>query len=251
LSWPYRTFALTKEGEVYSWGKNNNGELGYPCVPEYGGLVLTPKLVTALTGKKICAISDGYSFALGLTKDGKIYSWGSNRSCELGRPPQETISDPEEIPGFPYAIISVAAGTKHAVAIDKKGKLWMWGDNFTSGPDSSGKNPIKIKIPEKIKFTSIACGATFTGALSEDGVLYMWGSTMCRSMDLQRLTATPKPLLLPGHPEKKLVLLHVDISLSCARPQMEIFLCMGKTGRDNLGWETRSVFPNLCSSTSN
>jgi hypothetical protein len=54
--------ALTKEGQLYSWGDNLNGELGNGNFKS----LTQPSLMTEIEDKKVCAVACGTKFAIAL-----------------------------------------------------------------------------------------------------------------------------------------------------------------------------------------
>ena len=72
--------ALDADGNVYSWGLNSYGQLGYSNY--YYGSRNMPIKITAISS--IVDIKAGDSFALALDADGRVYSWGRNTHGQLG-----------------------------------------------------------------------------------------------------------------------------------------------------------------------
>jgi alpha-tubulin suppressor-like RCC1 family protein len=198
------TYAVTKEGELWGWGAISRHLLG---LGEGEVLVKlpTPQPLPGFGGKKISSFSAGYNFTLALTEDGKVYSWGSNRTGQLGRE-TDMLYLPAEVCGFEDKIISVAAGVKHAVAVDEQGNLWVWGDVPMSSRNNPIKTPKEIAIPEFTKFSSLACGIYFSGALSDTGELYFWGKRYGQAETrFLGITDTPRKFSKPGEKITKFV----------------------------------------------
>ena len=66
--------ALTAQGQVYSWGCNDEKALGHDA-PEYSvGLVQG-----ALADKKVVQVACGDSISAALTSEGHVYAWGTFR----------------------------------------------------------------------------------------------------------------------------------------------------------------------------
>jgi hypothetical protein len=76
-------YALARDGTLYAWGIGGLGGLGNGTTVSSS----TPAQVDVsgvLSGKTIADIAGGNNFALALTTEGKLYSWGTNASGQLG-----------------------------------------------------------------------------------------------------------------------------------------------------------------------
>ncbi|XP_025832237.1 E3 ubiquitin-protein ligase HERC2 [Agrilus planipennis] len=84
------SLAVSKEGQVYSWGKGEGWRLGH-STDEH---VRFPQLVEKLKDKRVRCISLGIGHALALTDKGEVYGWGKNdfkQICDNGLYIQEPI----------------------------------------------------------------------------------------------------------------------------------------------------------------
>ena len=136
--------ALDKNGKVYAWGENSDGQLGngttesssFPiCISDIEG--------NALNGKNII---DVYSCNIGpdtmiIAKDidGKIYTWGNNEYGHLGNGTTENsavpicISDIEGNALNGKKITDVYCGNSYRIITrDIDGKIYTWGINNRS-----------------------------------------------------------------------------------------------------------------------
>ncbi|XP_038616113.1 E3 ubiquitin-protein ligase HERC2 [Tachyglossus aculeatus] len=96
--------ALTKDGQVYSWGKGDNQRLGHGTEEH----VRYPKLLEGLQGKKVVDVATGSTHCLALTEDSEVHSWGSNDQCQHFDTLRITKPQPSALPGL---------DTKHIVGI--------------------------------------------------------------------------------------------------------------------------------------
>ncbi|XP_042172734.1 probable E3 ubiquitin-protein ligase HERC3 isoform X3 [Oncorhynchus tshawytscha] len=75
------SLALTKGGQVFSWGLNSHGQLGLgKGVP----LQPIPALVCSLIGVPVTQVAAGGTHTLALTLPGLVYCCGANRAGQLG-----------------------------------------------------------------------------------------------------------------------------------------------------------------------
>ena len=102
-------------------------------------------------------------------------------SGELGRYPKPSVT-PVRVTGL-SRIVQIAAGPKHALALDRDGTVWAWGrrDNGEIGdgePKRSGalKAIGPIRVPGLEGITQIAADSSHNLALRSDGHVMAWGS---------------------------------------------------------------------------
>ena len=118
--------AIGSDGNVYAWGSNVYGQLGFESGAD---TVTTPTLVEALEGKNVIAVSAGRYFSLALTEGGQVYSFGRNNRQQLGYElAEETSSTPTLISDLSTVFITqISAGHESAIAIDVNNKAYLWG----------------------------------------------------------------------------------------------------------------------------
>jgi len=115
------TGAVTEDGEIYIWGSNDVGQLGLGrMVP--GETV--PTLVTSesVRGVFFSKVFCGQNVSYALTKNGELYSWGSNDSGKLGHREQADVFKPRKVKGLKSCrVLDMILFDDHAAAlVDKK-----------------------------------------------------------------------------------------------------------------------------------
>ena len=130
--------AIADDGHVYSWGRNEAGQLGLGDTDDH----FVPKLVKEITGYEVVEVATGKAHTLFLTSCGKVLAAGSNEQgqCGQGRKtgnletPKLVVHDGEDI-------VSVACGAEFSVLLDKEGKVWTFGlpENGCLGHNDDGK----------------------------------------------------------------------------------------------------------------
>ncbi|CAI7859451.1 unnamed protein product, partial [Closterium sp. NIES-54] len=68
---------------IYSWGANEDGQLGTGALAHSAALQLVP----ALAGADVVQLVGGSRNSLALTQDGRVFVWGWNQRSTLGHPP--------------------------------------------------------------------------------------------------------------------------------------------------------------------
>ncbi|XP_071809900.1 uncharacterized protein [Asterias amurensis] len=71
---------LTSGGQLYSFGKNDSGQLGLGHRAEQR----VPVLVRLSESQSIAAVGAGVEFSVAITTQGQVYSWGSPENGQLG-----------------------------------------------------------------------------------------------------------------------------------------------------------------------
>ena len=140
------TVVVTKEGDVYSWGSTEGGQLGLPqqmiiqlCKGKEQP-VLLPQKIPKLEGVQIAQVACGEAHTIAMSKEGVLYGWGMSNYGQLG--------------------------------------LGFSADSFEPGV---GMEKSKVYEPQQIdalkheRIARIICGATFTLFQTEKGDLYGCG----------------------------------------------------------------------------
>ncbi|MDR1151122.1 MAG: hypothetical protein LBK72_01365, partial [Bifidobacteriaceae bacterium] len=188
-----QTVALTDQGDVWSWGVNEYGQLGQGGVGTY---TTTPGLVDFSEHEEISAIDVGIYHTLALSEDGDIYGWGANRWGQLGNDNIGAATDRPSRITTDVAFKAMAAGWFHTLTISQEGDVYAWGSDEsgqlgpnrvfdpTAGPKNdkdgdrdewlSGEVGKVAGLPGHI--AQVAAGHYHSVALSESGEVYTWGS---------------------------------------------------------------------------
>ena len=191
----YHTLALTNTGEIYSFGNNFNGELGYGNYDDTNIPTLIPNLYN------IIQISSGANHSLALSNDGKIYSFGINNNGQLGLGDNSSRNIPTLILKIPNNIIQISAGGDHSLALSNDGKIYSFGKN-NKGQLGLG-NYTDINIPTLISKMSnniiqISAGAKHSLCLSSSGKIYSFGKNKSGQLGLGDDDDRNIPTLIPN-----------------------------------------------------
>ncbi len=193
------SLALKKDGTVWAWGANHDGQLGngtqtkvsadYTTVLEDHNSTV-PVQVTGLD--HVTAIAAGWSSSFALKEDGTVWSWGSNTGGTLGQGANAggNQATPKQVVEL-TDVSSISSGWNQGHAIKKDGTSWSWGMNThaTAGDgtqtieDSNTHAKIEnhdhyapVKIAGDHRFVLIApMHNAGSYAVEADGTLWYWG----------------------------------------------------------------------------
>lgn len=123
LNQDHRNFnlALRKDGSVWAWGSNINGELGDGTATDRA----TPVRVINLNEVK--SISAGGNHSIALRNDGTVYLWGLNDKGQLGDGTDFQTCTPKKVDDLSN-IIMISAGNKFSLFMDNQLSYWVCGE---------------------------------------------------------------------------------------------------------------------------
>ena len=163
-TWNNSTAVIRKDGSLWTWGNNKNGQLGDG----------TSK--SRFLPKKIM---DGVSFvelgntSAALKADGSLWMWGENEYGQIGDGTHKDRKSPVKVMDD---VTSVKKGWVHTAALKTDGSLWTWGYNscgqLGNGTWNESNEPIRVAGD----VTSFSTGGWSTAAVKADGSLWAWGS---------------------------------------------------------------------------
>lgn len=91
----WHTLALTSDGDIYSWGWNESGQLGHSSSVTCKSDPYPVDLGSAQD--PVTHIAAGSRHSVALLKSGKTYSWGRNEEGQCGSEIKESTGTPTEI----------------------------------------------------------------------------------------------------------------------------------------------------------
>lgn len=199
---------LEKNGRVYSWGKNGNGQLGLGDTEDRD----VPELIEGLNEEIIVQVKMGWKFSLALTKSGKVYSWGWNNSGQLGHGDIVEKHIPEQIKALDgEKIVQIGVGYFYCFALSESGRVYSWGSNKNGilghgfEDAKSHTTPCIASHLRGLNIVQIASGPYHSLALTKEGSVLSWGANWVGQLGHGHMENVTKPQTIDYFKDKKVV----------------------------------------------
>ncbi|XP_047975718.1 uncharacterized protein LOC125218153 isoform X1 [Salvia hispanica] len=179
----HHTVVVTEGGEVFTWGSNREGQLGYTSVDTQP----TPRRVSSLKAR-IMAVSAANKHTAVVSEAGEIYTWGCNREGQLGYGTSNSASNysPRLVAYLKGKhLVGVSAAKYHTIVLGSDGEVFTWGHRLVNprrvtiarNIKKAGNSVLKFHRKERLTVVAIAAGMTHSIALTDDGALFYWSSS--------------------------------------------------------------------------
>ena len=183
--------AISRSGQLYTWGLASSGELGH------GGWtpieLNIPKHLSCLTKVKITSVSCGSNHTVATSACGGIWTCGRGRNGQLGHGHLHDEGPMKKVEALAkYKVTKVAAGGTHTLALCSNGLVFSWGndlqgqlglqvDKHREDYSKSVARPQEIvtlrpkssKDPHRV--VSLSGGDRHSLAVTANGMLFVWG----------------------------------------------------------------------------
>ncbi|WOL05081.1 inhibitor of Bruton tyrosine kinase [Canna indica] len=179
----HHTVIATESGEVFTWGSNREGQLGYTSVDTQS----TPRRVGSLKAKVI-SVAAASKHSAAVAESGEVFTWGCNKEGQLGYGTSNSASNslPRMVEYLKGKVFKeVSAAKYHTIVLGADGEVFTWGHRLviprrviiSRNIKKSGNAPLKFHRMERLHVISVAAGMVHSTALSDDGALFYWVSS--------------------------------------------------------------------------
>jgi alpha-tubulin suppressor-like RCC1 family protein len=182
--------ALTRQGDIYAWGRNHHGQLGDGSRSHRDIPVRVPLQNAAHLGA-------GNTFSAAVTATGAVFIWGratpSQTGYASGAGPDGDLTQARALPlpdGVKAAMVD--GGQRHLVVLTDRGEL------LTFGVDPAGK-PLPDAMPLDPSWGPVAwvsAGDNHTVALTNTGVVLTWGANQHGQLGTGNTDNHPAPVVV-------------------------------------------------------
>lgn len=196
------TVIVTEDGEVWTGGLNDAGQLGHSHSAES-----VPSLQRVDLPDPVTAVTAGHYHTLALTTAGELWVWGRNAAGQLGiggksKSDERTPLRVEPLQGT--RIAAIAAGAEHSLAVTSDaGEVFAWGSpaggRLGARPErwllNSGRQsePRLVRGLVGVRAWTVQCGHQHSAAIDMDGQAYLWGSNRFSQLGLEKDQEQPHP----------------------------------------------------------
>lgn len=184
----FHSSALTSEGRLFLWGRNDCGQLG-------NGTMTDLKVPTEITeyfelspGEVLSGVTLGLDHSSACTSEGRFFTWGHNYSGQLGDGTTDDKTLPTEITDSfglheNETIDQVSLGDYHSSVLTSEGRFFIWGRNASGqlgdGTLSDQTSPMemtaRLGLHDDETVLEMSLGDHHTSVLTSEGRLLVWG----------------------------------------------------------------------------
>eukprot|EP00873_Tetraselmis_striata_P041803 jgi/Tetstr1/462067/TSEL_007137.t1 len=193
----YNTAFLTADGELFTSGDNEFGQLGTKQVEGS----LEPRRVQALEASTIVHVSVGLGHMVAVTDQGSLASWGSAEFGQLGQGGGLGASahQPRIVRGTrELRFVQVACGACHTLGLTSSGQVYSFGQGtfgqLGHSDDSNSDAPSMLKRLWAVGILQVAAGENHSAALAADGRVFTWGRGKYGQLGLGDFSSQQSPM---------------------------------------------------------
>ncbi|KAL0235126.1 hypothetical protein GEMRC1_001708 [Eukaryota sp. GEM-RC1] len=161
------SFAITVEGELYAWGGNFR-YLGTDLLRSFNKPMKLPFT-------NVTTVACSTKHLLVLTTEGKLFGLGDQGA--IGMDGYGFALEPYHIETL-EDIVDVAVGDSHSIALNRSGKVFVFGDNWNlqlGKADLKAKTPVEVDLPLPAK--KVFAGQMNSAVILEDDSILICGNT--------------------------------------------------------------------------
>lgn len=178
---------VMESGEVFTCGDNSSFCCGHG---EVGRAIFRPTCIEALKGVACKQVATGLSFTVILTRQGHVYTCGSNTHGQLGHGDTLDRPTPRRVEAFESLghVVQIAAGASYTIAVTEDGTVHSFGSctNFCLGHGDQRDEPLPRAIQSfkrrNIHVLRVSAGDEHAVALDSSGHVYTWGRGYCGAL---------------------------------------------------------------------
>ncbi|KAL1346180.1 hypothetical protein HN51_019903 [Arachis hypogaea] len=241
---------VMQSGEVFTCGDNSSSCCGHS---DTSRPISRPRLVESLKGVPCKQVAAGLNFTVFLTRQGHVYTCGTNSHGQLGHGDSQDRPTPKmiEVLGNADPVVQIAAGPSYILAVTVNGAVYSFGSgaNFCLGHGEQHNEFLPRAIQKfrrkGIHVVRVSAGDEHAVALDSNGFVYTWGKGYCGALGLGDEIEKTTPEIVTGLKN------HLAVQV-CARKRKTFVLIdsgsvygFGSMGFGSLGFLDRGVYDKI------
>ena len=167
---------------MYTWGVNDQGQLGAPGGPRAGQWDL-PRRVELLYGWDVQGVACGDNHTVAITAH-DVITWGANDrgQCGHGERSETDWVKPRSLKLLHGQMVTqVVCGANHTMCVTATSLVYAWGENASGqlglGDVRSRRSPSLVNGLWALPVRQLAAGDSHSAALTSNGFMFTWGDT--------------------------------------------------------------------------
>ena len=161
------TICLSTDGNIYSFGLNEGGELGLGNNNNYN----SPQQIPSLHDIDFVECGNSITFCKSL--ENEVYAWGSNYYGQLGLGNMDEQLEPVKCEDWPDDVVDIKCGDNHTLVLTSNQKIYSCGFLFANGREE--KTSSLHQIEELSNIIRIECGSIHSMCIDVDYNLFVFG----------------------------------------------------------------------------
>lgn len=179
----FTSSAIKTTGQLWTWGRNNCGQLGDGTVT----LRCSP-VRERCSATDWCQVSTGYRHNSALKTSGELWTWGLGQGGGLGDGTTINRCSPVREITSSANWCQISASNSATAAIKTTGELWVWGLNscgrIGDGTIVSKCSPVREFCSAtdwcQVSFNDVSTACFFlSAAVKTSGQIWTWGNNYC------------------------------------------------------------------------
>ncbi|XP_022438017.1 E3 ISG15--protein ligase HERC5 isoform X3 [Delphinapterus leucas] len=188
------SMALSMSGNIYSWGRNDCGQLGLGHTDNKD----SPSLIEMLDNQKVEFLACGGSHTALLTKGGLVFTFGAGKYGQLGHNSTQNELRPCLVTGLVgNRVTQIACGRQHTLAyVSDLGKVFSFGSGKEGQLGNGGTHnqlipcPMKLSSNEELTFESHSSEKELIMIAGGDQSILLWVEKENSYVNLRRRIPT-------------------------------------------------------------
>uniref|UniRef100_A0A8C6BDW8 HECT and RLD domain containing E3 ubiquitin protein ligase 5 n=1 Tax=Monodon monoceros TaxID=40151 RepID=A0A8C6BDW8_MONMO len=188
------SMALSMSGNIYSWGRNDCGQLGLGHTDNKD----SPSLIEMLDNQKVEFLACGGSHTALLTKGGLVFTFGAGKYGQLGHNSTQNELRPCLVTGLVgNRVTQIACGRQHTLAyVSDLGKVFSFGSGKEGQLGNGGTHnqlipcPMKLSSDEELAFESHTSEKELIMIAGGDQSILLWVEKENSYVNLRRRIPT-------------------------------------------------------------